>query len=85
MDFYKNHFTPTNEFSKIILCGGGAYFQKIDKYISSQLKLPIVLGNPLQTIDKKNLKQIKFPTQRSLSFTPAIGLALRGIQKDNLI
>lgn len=85
ISFYKNHFPAGHEISEMILCGGGAYLLKIDKYLNHRLDLPVSSGNPLQFLQKDNLKQIKFPINKSLSYTTAIGLALRGTQKDNLI
>jgi len=84
LNFYKSHFSQAEEISEVILCGGGAYFQKIDQFLSQRLNLQVSLGNPLQAIQNKNLNEIKFPVKKALSYTTAIGLALRGVQKDIL-
>ena len=81
MTYYGDHFAHASEISEIVLCGGGANFQKIDKYLGHRLNLPVVSGNPLRLIDNESIKQIKFPTKRALSYTTAIGLALREILK----
>ncbi|MBU1164073.1 pilus assembly protein PilM [Patescibacteria group bacterium] len=85
VEFYTTHFPQSEKISQIYLCGGGAYLKKIDKYLSHRIKMEVITGDPLRTIKKDKLKEIKFPVNRSLSYTTAIGLALRGVDKNNLL
>ncbi len=74
MSFYQEHFPHSHTVGQVQLCGGGANFRAIDNYLAGELKLKIVRGNPWQ-----NLEPARAPLKPSelLSFTTAIGLALR--------
>jgi len=85
LEFYQTHFSHGGEISQLVLCGGGAYLKKVDKYIEHRINLPTIIGDPLHSIKKDNLKHINFPVNKALSYTTAIGLALRGIEKNNLL
>ncbi|MFA6410367.1 MAG: type IV pilus assembly protein PilM [Candidatus Buchananbacteria bacterium] len=76
---YQSNFPESNPISKIILCGGGANLSNIDKILSEKLKLPVEIGNPLINISET--KKIFIPTKNILSYSTAIGLALRAFQK----
>ncbi|MFA6215699.1 MAG: type IV pilus assembly protein PilM [Patescibacteria group bacterium] len=81
--FYKSNFSINNEISEVILCGGGANFSNIDKILAEKLNLTVKIGNPLTNIAKT--KKIKIPPDKILSYTTAIGLALRAFQKKDVI
>ncbi len=89
LDFYKSHAShehlPLSEggtVKKIILCGGGANLKGLDNYISEKLEIPVEVGNPWINIsDKKPKKVLRMGHEESLSFTTALGLALRGIEE----
>jgi len=76
--------------SKIILCGGGANLFGLPEYLSSWLKIPVVLGNPWINIfpDKKgkiNLdKLLNISYKEALGYTTVFGLALRGVNLEHL-
>lgn len=81
IDFYHGHSTheyssQDSKIEKIILSGGGANLKNISDFLYKELKIPVELGNPLINIilSKKNI----FPDKDILSFTTALGLALRG-------
>lgn len=75
LKFYQAHFASPHPLRKIILCGGGAYLNNLTSILSSELKIETESGNPwLKTNDKK-VNRLPQP----LSYTTAIGLALRGI------
>lgn len=85
IDYYRLHSQhehgKTKEISKIILCGGDANLTGLTAYMSMKLKIPVELANPWTNILKPPLKEIPgLPFARSLSFTTAIGLALRGVK-----
>ena len=65
---------------EIILCGGGANLKGLGKVLSLELGIPTVVGNPWINVfpgDHKEIKGLSF--KKSLSYTTAIGLALRDI------
>lgn len=79
INFYKNHFSRTNKVEKIILCGGGANFLGLPEVLSQKLNLKVTQGNPWVNITCRE-RNFSIPEDESLSFTTAIGLALRGIK-----
>ena len=79
INFYKNHFSRTNKVEKIILCGGGANFLGLPEFLSQKLNLKVTQGNPWANITCRE-RNFPVPEDKSLSFTTAIGLALRGIK-----
>ncbi len=89
INFYNNHFSNWGPIEKIILCGGGANIKDLDKIIQKNTGIETVTGDVLINLSEKRKKVLKFlnredinkkPTQdKSLSFSTAIGLALRGI------
>ncbi len=85
--YYQTHAThehlPPGEsrVSKILLCGGGSNLKGFSEFLSSELKLPVELGNPWVNILPKGQKSIsKFPQKENLRYATALGLALRGIK-----
>ena len=88
LDFYQTHagheHLPPNGkgIGKILLCGGGANLKGLTNFLSSELKLPVELGNPWVNVlpdRQKTAPQLSF--EKSLSYTTALGLALRGIKE----
>jgi len=89
IDYYQSHTKENNlsrdkrEISKIILCGGGARLAGLPEFLSSQLKIPVELGNPWVNILPAPLKEIPaLSFKESLAYTTALGLALRGLEYD---
>ncbi|OGY45454.1 MAG: hypothetical protein A2744_02085 [Candidatus Buchananbacteria bacterium RIFCSPHIGHO2_01_FULL_44_11] len=77
--FYKTNFAGSNAITEIVLCGGGANFAGIDRVLSEKLGLPVKISNPLNNI--KTTNKIAIPKEKILSYTTAIGLALRAFEK----
>ncbi|MEK7681108.1 MAG: pilus assembly protein PilM [Patescibacteria group bacterium] len=75
--FYKEHFNNTNPVTHITMCGGMANWKNIDNFISRKLKISAHPGHPWKNLFNKSLK---FDQAKSLSFSTAIGLALRAVQ-----
>lgn len=86
--FHKEHIHKINgyqeDISKIILCGGGAYFKGLPQYLSARLKVPVSLGNPWVNILLSKAGKLPpskipgIPYKESLAYSTALGLALRG-------
>lgn len=73
--FYKIGFPNGKKIETLYLCGGGAQFREIDTVLSRKLALKVTRGNPLANIDEHLPKG--FPTELSLNYTTALGLAIR--------
>ena len=88
LDYYYSH-APREKHSgknrvvqEIILCGGGALLKGLPEFLESELKIKVKLANPWVNIFKGNLKQIpELSYEKSLGYTTALGLALRGIEE----
>jgi type IV pilus assembly protein PilM len=61
IEYYNSHFSEYGELDEILLCGGGANIQNIDKVIQDKTSITTRLGNPFA-----NLHQ---PTQVSLNLS----------------
>jgi type IV pilus assembly protein PilM len=79
MIFYQDSYPGGEPISEIILCGGGANFSMIDKVLAEKLKLPVRTGDPLLNVTLGN--KISISKNKLLSYTTAIGLALRPVFK----
>ena len=73
-------FVPDGKVGRIILCGGGANLIGLTDFLSYNLGLPVEVGNPLINISKFTcFKKGEIPKKEEmLSYTTALGLALRG-------
>ncbi len=88
LDYYHTHSSSKRfvangkKVEKILLCGGGANLPGFCDYLSSQLKIPVEIGNPLINIALKPSSKIsKLSLEESLSYTTAFGLALRAVKE----
>lgn len=61
IDYYSRHFSEYGELDEILLCGGGANIENIDKVIQNKTSIATRLGNPFT-----NLHQ---PTQISINLS----------------
>lgn len=76
--FYKEHFSNTNDISRITLCGGMASWENIDNFISKQLKITSHPGHPWKNLHNKKLYD--YDQNKSLPLACAIGLAIKATQ-----
>ncbi len=90
LGFYQTHAShehlplKNRGLNKILLCGGGSNLEGLSDFLSSELKMTVEFGNPWINILPKNQKRIsKLPLAKSLSFTSALGLALRGVKEND--
>ena len=89
LDYYQTHIfhehlPPDGRgIKKILLCGGGANLKGLPEFLSLTLKIPVELGNPWANILSVPLGKIpELSYEKSLAFTTALGLALRGIKEE---
>lgn len=81
---YEHLSSSAKKVKKILLCGGGANLRGLTGFLSQELKLPVELGNPWVNILPKNQKETpELSFEKSLGYTTALGLALRGIKKND--
>lgn len=77
------HLAPNGDegVEKILLCGGGSTLKGFAEFLSLQLKIPVELGNPwLNILPKEEKEPNEMPKEKTLNYTAALGLALRGIK-----
>jgi len=75
------HLSPNGKgiVTKILLSGGGANLKGLPDILSLELKIPVEMGNPWVNILPAPLKEVpELSYEKSLSYTTALGLALRG-------
>ncbi|MDD2696561.1 MAG: type IV pilus assembly protein PilM [Candidatus Pacebacteria bacterium] len=82
------HLPPDGKgIEKILICGGGAKLKGLTEFLSSQLNLPVEIGNPWINILPSNVQPEKeiliYEKEESLEYTTVLGLALRGIKNDD--
>ena len=77
LSYYKTQSQKV-KYNKIILSGGSADIKNIDKFLSEQFEIPIIIGDPLERIridgrafDVERIKKLK------KSLATVIGLAMR--------
>jgi len=84
IDFFQSHAMANLgrqniKINQILLCGGGARFSGLDKFLQEALQTTVAIGNPWLNVfpaGKSNLPI--FNENELLAYTTAIGLALRG-------
>lgn len=88
LDYYlthaaHEHLPPDGKgVAKILLCGGGANLKGLPPFLNTYFKIPVELGNPWINILPEPQKEVpELPFEKSLSYTTALGLALRGIKE----
>lgn len=86
LDYYQTHVShehlPPNGkgIERILICGDGARLKGLADFLSSQLKIPVEIGNPwVNLISESKKEALGLSFEKSLSCATAIGLALRGI------
>lgn len=65
--------------TRVLLCGGGAKMQNLDKYMADRLGLPVEIADPLKKIDISTVSKVGFDV-KSQSPTLAVGIGL-GLRK----
>ncbi|MBD3208720.1 MAG: type IV pilus assembly protein PilM [Candidatus Nealsonbacteria bacterium] len=77
------HLPPDNQgVSKILLCGGGSNLKGLPEFLEQKINIPVELGNPWVNILTEEEKPT-MPLSKSMAYTTALGLALRGAKKEN--
>jgi len=82
ISFFDSHFPKRKKITSVTLCGGGANIINVDKILSEKLNLNIYKADPLTSVEL-GLGLEKMTSKDLLSYTTAIGLALRYANKKN--
>jgi type IV pilus assembly protein PilM len=78
IDFYITGMRYSNSVDKVILCGGGANTKGLIPYFSKRLGQEVALGNPWVNFNLGTSLPI-IERKKSIQYSTAIGLALKGI------
>ena len=82
-NFYTTELEYSDSIDQIILCGGGALTKGLVPFLSKKLNKEISLGNPWINLNLgKRIPPI--PKDQSVKYSTAIGLALKGMNYENL-
>ena len=82
INFFAESINSSDKVERVILSGGGAMLREFSGHLGSRLKMEIAMGDPLSRIDIKNFPY-KISSRDLLSYSTAIGLALRGADYEN--
>ena len=88
IDYYQTHIghehfanPASRSIKEIRLCGGGANLKGLVDILALELQIPVTTGNPWINILPQPLKEVpELSYEESLSYTTALGLALRGFR-----
>lgn len=72
-NYYEDHFVDARPLKEILLCGGGAHMLGIHEALSTACGLPVTSAEPWNIVSTPAER----PTTTPLSYTTALGLALR--------
>jgi type IV pilus assembly protein PilM len=91
LHYYQTHISDGNlpasgkGVEKILICGGGAKLKGLPSFLSSQLKIPVEIGNPWVNILPADIQPkeqaLIYEKEESLNYTTVLGLALREIKE----
>lgn len=81
IEFYETHprhtHTDHRSIGKIILCGGDSYLLGLSDELAIRTNLSVEYGNPLRAFKKAAHSESHLTEHDALSFTTALGLAMR--------
>jgi len=73
--YYEANFDQKDAIQQLVICGGGSQMEGVHQFLAETIKLPV--KNPRPSINTSNKIGMQFNGKRVLSFTTALGLALR--------
>ena len=79
VSFWGEKTKGTLRIENILLSGGGSVTPGLAEYIGNEIGIKTEVGNPLINISQESVKDID--RDKVMSFTTALGLALRRIEK----
>lgn len=78
--FYHEHFSKEKTLERLILTGGGGQLPYLSEYLEEKCQVKAELGNPLINLSINENNGLLLENYQS--YSTAIGLALRNIQKE---
>lgn len=78
IDFFTGSLRYAEAIDRVILCGGGSNLQGLIPYMTKRLNRTVEPGDPWAAINLGSTLPI-IPKEKSISYSTAIGLALKGI------
>lgn len=78
IDFFTGSLRYADKVDRVILCGGGSNLQGLVPYMTKRLNRPVEAGDPWAATNLGGVLPI-IPKEKSISYSTAIGLALKGI------
>lgn len=85
LGYYHEHFSGEKDIAKVIICGGEARMNGISSLLSLKIKKEIEKGNPWINIISSAQEIPAISRNDSMVFVTVLGLALRGVEKDDSI
>jgi len=85
LGYYHEHFTAESDIAKVIICGGEARLNGISSLLSLKIKKEIEKGSPWVNIISSAQEIPAISRNDSMVFVTVLGLALRGVEKDDTI
>jgi type IV pilus assembly protein PilM len=85
LGYYHEHFSGEADIAKVIVCGGEARLKGMSSLLSLKIKKEIEKGNPWVNIISDSQEIPAISRNDSLVFVTVLGLALRGVEKDDFI
>lgn len=80
---YEQSLLNNKGVTKILLCGGGANLKGLRELLALELRIPVEIADPWINILPEGKREIPgLSAEKSLSYTTALGLALRGIKTE---
>jgi Tfp pilus assembly PilM family ATPase len=76
IEFYEGTLRYTSQINRIILCGGGSNLQGLVPYMTRRLGRPTEAGDPWAAMQLGGTLPV-IPREQSISYSTAIGLALK--------
>jgi len=83
IDFYLSGLQYSKSVDDIVICGGGANTKGIIPYLAKRLKREVILGDPWVNI-RLGDKLPSIDRKSSVQFSTAIGLALKGLNYEDI-
>ena len=80
IEFFLHGLRYAPAIQEVLLCGGGANTKGIDFYLARRLSLVVKRGDPWKNSAFREGDIPPIPQEKSLQYTTAIGLALRGFE-----
>ena len=79
IDFYLTDLKYSSDIDKIIVCGGGANTKGIIPFLSKKLGRTVEMGNPWANFSTRNNELPGIEKDKSVEYSTAIGLAIKGL------